>query len=444
MLAPIALLLAARSDLKSDIDRLRVKGLTELGAHRMLTDLTTNVGARLSGSPGAAKAVVWVGDKLRAMGLRNVREVPCMVPHWVRGQQERASMTSQGNTTKLSVCALGMSVATPSGGVKAQVIEVGSLEEMATVGEKARGKVVFFNKRFDATLSNTFEAYGGAVGTRFGAASAAAKYGAVAVMVRSMTLANDDFPHTGAMGYEDGVNKVAAVALGAQSADRLSEAIHHGRVTVKLETFCKTLPDAPSASVAGEIVGTEKPNEVIVLGGHLDSWDLGRGAHDDGAGVTQAMEALRLIKGLGWKPKRTIRVVAWMNEENGGRGAKSYADMAAQSGQKHVMAMESDSGGFMPRAVGVSKEKVERVAPWLDLLRPFGVEQFREGGADADNGPLEAEGAALFSLEPENQRYFDYHHTASDTIDKVNARELEMGALVMASLAWLCSEEGVD
>jgi hypothetical protein len=256
-----------------------------------------------------------------------------------------------------------------------------------------------------------------------------------------MTLATDDEPHTGAMGY-DSDKRIPAAALGIQSAERLSTALKRGSVKVKLELSCKNLPDEPSANVIGDLVGTEHPDEVIVIGGHLDSWDLGRGAHDDGAGVVQSLEAVRLLKEIGQAPKRTIRVVAFMNEENGGRGAESYAEFAKKAPEKAFAAMESDAGGFMPRAFGVSKEKFERVQPWLSALGVFGIERFKEGGGDSDTGGLEPLGAVLFSLEPENQRYFDYHHSRNDTIDKVNPRELEMGAMAMANLAWLISENG--
>jgi carboxypeptidase Q len=437
--AIVALMRPPQVDHAETINLLRKKGLTELGAYRMLDELTSKVGHRLSGSTGADASVKWVAKKLTAMGATNVAEVACMVPKWVRGPGEKATMNGK---TKLNLCALGGSVATPKGGVQAEVIEVKSLAEAEKLGDKAKGKIVFYNRAFDPTLPATFEAYGGAVNQRSSGAIVAAKVGAVAVLVRSMTLATDDVPHTGALRYAAGGKKIPAAALGIQSANRLSQAIKRGKTKVRLTLNCQTFPDVPSANVIGEIRGRELPNEVIVVGGHLDSWDLGTGAHDDGAGVTQALEALRLIKGLGLKPKRTIRVVAWMNEENGLRGARSYADYAKSAFEKHFAAMESDAGGFMPRAFGVDEAQLQNVQPWLPHLQQFGIERFIPGGADADNGPLSEAGAILFSLTPENQRYFDYHHSANDTIDKVNPRELEMGALAMASLCWLLSEDG--
>lgn len=440
MLTALILAIAMpQTDYQQVADLMRKKGLTDLGAYRMLTDLCIRAPHRLSGSPGAEKAVKWSEDQLKAIGAENVRQIPCMVPKWVRGKTERASMNMGGN---LSICALGGSVGTPRGGIEAEVIEVKSLEEAEKLGERGRGKIVFFNRPFDRTVING--AYGGAVNQRSGGAIAAAKSNAVAVLVRSMTYATDDEPHTGAMRYADGVPQIPAAALGILSAEKLSAAIARGPVKVKLELSCKNFPDAPSANVIGEIRGSEKPEEVIVLGGHLDGWDLGQGAHDDGAGIAQGLEALRLIKELGLKPKRTIRFIAWMNEENGLRGATAYAEYAKNSTtEKHIMAMESDSGGFMPRNMGVSEAKLERVRPWEKFLRPFGVDRFVAGGGDADNTPLGPVGATLFSLEPDSQRYFDYHHSRNDTIDKVHPRELEFGALAFALVAWMVSEEGI-
>ena len=428
-------------DRQGEIDRILARGLTELGAFEMLTELCTKIGGRLSGSSEAARAVVWTEGVMREMGLQNVRQIPCMVPHWVRGTRERASIVvSRDRRHSLSICALGGSVGTPAGGIEAEVVEVHSLEEAENLGGRGRGKIVFFNRGFDPAIPGG--AYGGAVDQRTSGASAAVKSGAVAVLVRSMTLATDDEPHTGAMRYSDD-EKIPAAALGIQSANRLSIALQNGPVRVHLELSCQTLPDVASASVAGEIRGWEKPGEVIVMGGHLDSWDLGQGAHDDGSGVVHALEALRLLKELGLRPRRTIRVVAFMNEENGLRGGTSYAEMAASADEIHYAAIESDAGGFMPRGFSVSESHVARVSKWQPLLQVFGIERFTAGGGGADIGPLEPLGTILFGLRPDMQRYFDYHHSRNDTIDKVHPRELEMGAMAMAVLAWLISEEGL-
>ena len=422
-------------------DRVLKRGLTDLGAYRYLSELTEKIGGRLSGSPEAAKAVAWGQSVMRELGFQNVRLVPCMVPHWVRGKKQDARLNG---STRLSICALGGSVATPPGGIEAEVVEVHSLKEAKALGERGRGRIVFFNRPFDPTLTETFAAYGGANDQRVLGASAAAKSGAVGVLVRSMTLAQDDAPHTGAMSYTDGIAKIPAAALGIRSAEKLSQELaRNPRAKVRFELDCKTLPDEPSANVVGEIVGAEFPSEVIVMGGHLDSWETGKGAHDDGAGVTQSLEALRLIKASGLRPRRTIRVVLFMNEENGGRGAQAYAEMARSSTEKHIAAIESDAGGFMPRSFSASADRIERVKPWLALLNRFGIERFTPGGGGSDIGPLKDVGAVLFGLSPDNQRYFDYHHARTDTLDKVNPRELEFGAIAMSVLAWLISEEGL-
>lgn len=423
-----------------EIDSIRKRGLVDLGAFNLLSELCTKIGGRLSGSPEAARAVAWTKSKMESYGFQNVRLVPCMVPHWVRGSHESASLITPSRRITLNLCALGGSVGTPSKGLTANVIEVHSLAEAEKLGAKARGKIIFYNRPFDETLPTTFEMYGKANDQRTNGAISAAKVGAIGVLVRSMTSAKDDNPHTGAMHYDDKLKKIPAAALGIQSAERLSAALKRGPVKVNFRLNCKTLPDVPSASVIGEITGSTLPNEVIVIGGHLDSWDLAQGAHDDGAGVTQSIEAVRLLKVQGLQPKRTIRAIAFMNEENGLRGGNAYAVFAKDSGQRHLAAMESDAGGFMPRSFGVPGDRLNDMNDWLPYLRQFGIERFNAGGGGADIGPLAALGTEMVGLQPDGQRYFDYHHAANDTIDKVNPRELEMGAMAMAALAWQMSD----
>ncbi|MES1147124.1 MAG: M20/M25/M40 family metallo-hydrolase [bacterium] len=422
-------------------DRILRRGYTDLGAYHMLEELCTKVGARLSGSPEAARAVLWAEGTMNKAGFDTVFQVPCMVPHWVRGNVEKATVVGQSGAS-INAVALGMSPGTSGDGVTAEVIEVHSLQEVADLGDKVKGKIVFYNRPFDVTLPSTFEMYGTAGDQRFAGPGVAGKAGAVGALVRSMSCALDDVPHTGTTNFGDNP-AIPSMALGLRSADRLSEMLKKGPVRVNIKLSCQTLPDAPSASVVGEIKGSEKPDEVIVIGGHLDSWDKGQGAHDDGTGVTGAIEALRLIKVLGLKPKRTIRAVAFMNEENGGRGAAAYADMVKKSGLKPYAGIESDSGGFMPRAFGADPEVATQIQSWQPLLRPFGIDYIQTGGGGADIGPLKSLGASLFGLEPADARYFDYHHSDNDTIDKVNPREHEMGAMAMAMLAWLLSEEGL-
>lgn len=435
IIATLALLATQLSDHEKVRDALMKRGLSDLGAYRMLSQLCTEIGPRISGSPQAAKAVEWADRTMRANQADSVFQVACMVPHWVRGSVEEVQVVGG---PKLNACALGNSPGTE--GITAEVVEVHSLAEVKP--EKVKGKIVFYNRPFDETLRTTFEMYGRAGDQRFVGPAVAAKAGAVGALVRSMTSAMDDQPHTGTTRFGDGPT-VPCAALGRMSADRLSTLLKKGPVQVDLKLSCQTLADEPSASVVGEIRGSAHPDEVIVIGGHLDSWDKGQGAHDDGAGVTEAMEALRLIKALGLKPKRTIRAVAFMDEENGGRGAAAYAKFVRDSGVKPYAAIESDSGGFMPVGFGVDRNKVGKVFAWQPLLEPFGIYKFTPGGGGADVGPLGEQGAVLFGLTPVDSRYFDYHHSHNDTLDKVNPREVEFGAMSMAMLAWLISEEGL-
>ncbi|MBN9500247.1 MAG: M20/M25/M40 family metallo-hydrolase [Armatimonadetes bacterium] len=425
------------------VDAFRIEGMSHAHSFEMLRDLTKGIGGRLSGSPQAAKAVQWGQKKMTSLGFENVHLVPCKVPHWVRGKTERAAIIQGSRRTPLAVCVLGGSVSTPRGGLTGEVIEVTSLDEVATLGEKVRGKIVFYNRSFDPTLLNTFAAYGGAVDQRSQGAVVAAKSGAIATVVRSMSSALDDVPHTGSMSYADGVPKIPGFALSTLAANRLDQSLSQDpHLRLSLECNSQTLADVDSASVVGEIRGSEKPDEIIVMGGHLDSWDLGEGAHDDGAGCVQAMEALSLIKRLGLRPKRTIRVVLFMNEENGLRGGRSYAD--AKKLETHIAAIESDSGGFAPRSFGVTgtPNQVAKIQSWLPDLQTVGIERIHVGGGGADIGPLGPSGTVLIGLIPESQRYFDYHHSKNDTLDKVNPRELQLGAISMAILAWKLSEEG--
>ena len=434
----------AQSGGLAEADALAAKGLRELGAYSMLGELVNGIGPRSAGSKGAERAVKWGVATMRRLGLQNVREIPCTVRHWERGTLESLNLRTGGRTERLTLCALGNSVATPRSGITAEVVEAESLAEIAALGERARGKIVLLNAPMDPTLTDTFTAYGRAVGARSNGASEAAEVGAVGVLVRSMTLAHDDVPHTGAMRYAPDVAKIPAAALSVVATERLSAAIRRDpRARVTLRMNCRTLPDAPSASVVGEIIGSERPQEIVVVGGHLDSWDIAPGAHDDGAGVTQSLEALRLLKELGWRSKRTIRVVLFMNEENGGEGSRAVAAALKASGETAYAAIESDSGGFAPRGFGCSLDAagMAELAPWLPALSRFGIERFVAGGkGGADIAALGDLGAIEFGLIPESQRYFDYHHTRIDTVDKVNPRELELGALSLAYLALRLAE----
>ncbi len=432
---------SAPAELKPEqvVQQLLREGLSDLGAFRMLTDLVAVAPHRLSGSAGAEKAVEWTENQMKAIGLVNVRRIACKVPHWVRGPVERAEV----NGEKLTICALGNSGATPLGGLSSTVVRVTSLKELEEKGALVKGKIVFFDRPFDSSSPATTSAYGGAVDQRTRGPQLASKLGAVGALVRSMTHSKDDVPHTGNSNFGD-QPRIPAAALGIQSADRLARTLRFDPdAKVTIELACELLPDADSANVIGDIVGSEKPNEVIVIGGHLDGWDKGQGAHDDGAGVCQSLEVARLFIALRIQPKRTIRIIAFMNEENGLRGALAYAAWAKTNGEKAYVGMESDSGGFMPREFGITNKKVSKAKKWLPYFGAFGIERFSPSGGGADVGPLAALGATLIGLEPDNQRYFDYHHSDNDTLDKVNPRELEFGAMAMALIAWFASEKGL-
>lgn len=425
--------------------------LTEGLTYPWLRHLAKDIGARLSGSPQAAAAVEYTKQMLDTLGLDSVWLQPCMVPHWVRGEKEvvRISESAMG-TVQLNALALGGSVGTGPEGFSAEVVEVQTFEELEKLGKEAvEGKIVFYNRPFDATLLNTFQAYGGAVGQRVNGAIEAAKYGAVGTLVRSMASGLNDVPHTGGMYYKDGVKKISSVAISTNDAELLSNLLRQGAVRVYMRTTSETYSGKRSFNVIGEIRGREKPDEIIVVGGHLDSWDVGEGAHDDGAGCVQSMEVLRLMRRLGYQPKRTIRCVLFMNEENGSRGGKKYAEEAERKGEAHLAAIESDRGGFTPRGFTFDgnsakfEQKFGAVQAWLPLLEPYYL-HLKKGGGGADISHLKSLGTLLIGFEPDSQRYFDYHHTPADVFEAVNKRELEMGAAAITSLVFLLDKYGLE
>ena len=416
-------------------------------SYEWLRYLTKQIGPRLSGSEGAQKAVDWTKQVMEQQGFDRVFLQDVLVPHWVRGKKEEAYFRSGKQKTTVPIAALGGSVATGPKGVEAGVIEVMSFPELRALGaDKVKGKIVFFNRPMDPTKINTFEAYGGAVDQRANGATEAAKLGAVGAIVRSMTTAHDDNPHTGGMRYATGVPLIPTAAISTNAADLLSKSLKDNpSLTFYFKQNCESLPDAKSYNVVGEIKGSEKPDEIIVVGGHLDSWDLAEGAHDDGAGCVQSIEVLRIMKALGIKPKRTIRAVMFMNEENGLRGGVQYADLAKKNNEKHVAAVESDNGGFTPRGFGIvgTPEQRAKVVPWKSLLAPYGLAEIGPGGGGADIGPLAQLGTVLFGFKPDSQRYFDFHHTPVDNFESVNQRELELGAASMAALVYLLDQHGL-
>lgn len=426
----------------TNIKQIFNSALTQGKSYEWLRDLTQNVGGRLSGSPEAQKAVEWGERVMNEVGLDSVWLQPVMVPHWVRGEKEEAYYTVNGKKQNVPICALGFSIATPKNGVTSEVIEVKSLEEAEDLGDKMKGKIVFFNRPFDNTLINTFSAYGGCVDQRVAGAAICGKYGATGVIVRSMTNSIDDYPHTGTMSYRDLPKEqyIPAAAISSRAAENLSTDLKaNPNLKFYFKQSCENLPDAPSFNVVGQITGTESPEKVIVVGGHLDSWDLGEGAHDDGTGIVQSLEVAYLFKKNNIKPKNTIRVVFFMNEENGTRGAKEYARLAKVNKEIHVGGLESDAGGHTPRgfSIDANSSNTELVKSWKKLLSPYGLHDLVKGGSGADISPLRDDEVTLVGYRPDSQRYFDYHHTARDTFDKVNKRELELGSASMTSIIYL-------
>ncbi len=424
--------------------------LTNGKSYEWLNYLSNQIGSRLSGSLGAERAVDFTKEELEKLGVDKVWLQPVMVPKWVRGAKEYAYIeTKPGKTNIVNICALGGSVATPSLGIKANVVEVKSFEELEALGKATiEGKIVFFNRPMQADLIQTHDAYGGCVNQRYHGAVQAAKYGAIGVIVRSLNLRLDDLPHTGAMTYDDlpVEKRIPSAAISTNDAEILSTMLQLDKnIKLYFKQNCQQLKDVQSYNVIGEITGSQYPNEYMLVGGHLDSWDLGDGSHDDGAGVVQSMEVLRLFKESGIKPKRSIRVVLFMNEENGLRGAKKYAEEAKQKNENHIVALESDAGGFTPRGFSFdcSDANFNQILSWQSLFKPYLIHYFEKGGTGADVSPLKTEKNVLAGLRPDSQRYFDYHHASNDTFDAVNKRELELGAGTMTALMYLFDKYGV-
>jgi hypothetical protein len=417
-------------------------------AYENLRFLCKKVGPRLSGSPGGAAAVKETARMMRELGADTVYLQECMVPKWVRQKGDTANLImANGNAQSLNITALGNSEGTSAKGLKASVIEVRDFDELERMKELVKGKIVFYNYPMNPRFIRTNSAYGDAGRYRTTGASRAAKYGAVAVIVRSLASNPDDYPHTGVMSYDEAYPKIPAVAISTNHADLLSGALKKRMVSeVYIKTICGMQGQVVSHNVVGEIRGTEFPNEVITVGGHLDSWDLAEGAHDDGTGCVQSMEVIRVFKELGLRPKRTIRAVMFQNEENGTAGGNKYADEAGKDGRKYIFAMESDAGGFSPRGFGVSNShdsvRALRVRQWAPLFMPFGIYEFTSGGGGADINPLAGLGTTLVGLSPDSQRYFDIHHSALDVFEAVSRRELHLGAGVMVGLIYLIDKYG--
>lgn len=433
---------AYRDAVESILDR----GLVEGQAYALLTELCTTAPHRLAGTPGADTAVAWARATMEEIGLENVRLEPCTVPRWSRGTTERLEVLEPEELRgmELPIAALGGSVATPPAGVAAPLVQVRSFGELEELGEAARGKIVFFSRPMDHGHRDMFAAYGQAVEQRVHGASRAARVGGVAALVRSIASSVDDFPHTGAMRYDGRVpEKVPTAAVSTRGAELLSAALDAGQeVVVRLTLDCATLEDGTGANVVGELVGHSSPEEIVLVGGHLDCWDIGMGAHDDGSGCCHALEAVRLLKELGLTPRRTIRVVLFANEENGLRGAHAYHDAHLDELDRHVLALESDRGGFAPR--GFTSDARPRGLAILraiaELLDEAGAGRVIRGSGGADIGPLAREGVPVVGFLPTSHRYFDYHHSDNDRLENVNPRELQLGACVIASMIYVVAD----
>ena len=418
-------------------------------AYVNLRDLTKNIGGRLTASPQFYKAEQWGFKILKQSGADKTWLQECMVPHWVRGGKDEAKAKVKGGNSQektLDVLALGNSIGTGPRGISANVVEVKSFDDLYAQRDSVKGKIVFYNYKFNPRFVGVFQAYGDAVRYRSDGASQAAKYGAGGVIVRSMSESTDNNPHTGSLRYDTTLPKIPAVAIGLKDADWLSSTLSNQKVDVYMRTGGKFFPDTIGHNVIGELTGSEFPDQYITVGGHLDSWDPAEGAHDDGAGIVQTVEVLRALKATGYRPRHTIRFVLFANEENGLRGGAKYGAEAKAKNEKHLFALESDGGGFTPRTFtfGGTPEQLGKAKSWIPLLYPYGVYDITPGGGGADISALNRElQTAVAELAPDSQRYFDYHHARNDVFENVNKRELELGAVNMAALIYLVDKYGL-
>jgi carboxypeptidase Q len=417
------------------------EALSDRTAYNHLEYICKNTKGRIPGSAAAAEAVEYTRQALINAGADSVWLQKVPVPHWERGFEQCRVVSSMFGSEDLSITALGLSVGTTIDGIVSKVVEVHDFDELKKLGEKViEGKIVFFNRPADNKLINSFSGYGGAVNQRTQGASEASKFGAVAVIVRSATQALDDFPHTGMTRYEEKDSKIPAVAVSTKDAELLSRWLTADpALNIHLTSTCRNFPDTWSYNVIGEIIGSQKPNEIITVGGHLDAWDIAEGAHDDAGGCMQAYEMIRIFKKLGIKPKRTVRAVMFMNEEMSGTGGRAYADEAKRKGELEYAALESDRGVTSPRGFGFDTEgaRLERLQSLSSYFAPYNIRDFDRGGGGSDIGPLKALGALQIGYMPDTQRYFNYHHSANDTFEQVDFREFQMGSAAIASLIYL-------
>lgn len=419
-------------------------------AYENLRYLTKQIGGRLAGSPQMVKAEKWGLATFKQSGADTAYLQQCTVPHWVRGGSDKASIeVVDGKKQKrpVAILALGNSLGTGARGIQAEVMAVASFDELERRKDEVKGKIVFYNYHFNPTNIVPSVSYRDAGIYRASGPSRAAKYGALGVMVRSMSEGTNNFPHTGATKYNDSFPAIPAVALGLEDADYLWQTCQsHKKVQVAFTTYGHFLPDTIGHNVIAELKGSEASNDFITIGGHLDSWDVNEGAHDDGTGITQTIEVLRTLKILGYKPKKTIRFVLFANEENGTRGGIAYAEQAKANNENQVFALETDEGGFTPRGFSftLSQDRLEKIQPWKSLLLPYGIYEFGHGGGGSDIGPLNKTlNTPIAGFVPDNQRYFDLHHAQNDVFEAVNKRELLLGAINIAGLIYLVDKYGL-
>jgi carboxypeptidase Q len=428
------------------VRKIYTEALSRGKSYQDLRSLCKDVGARLSGSSQAEMAIEWGKNKLQSYGFDKVYLQEISVPHWERGTQESAWFkTRNGKISAVKILALGGSVGT-NGILKGELVVFNSLEDLKKAKPAAvRGKIVLLNQPMDEKMINTFSAYSACYPIRGDGAVEAGKLGAIAVIVRSLGSSQDLFPHTGSMHYVDSITKIPAAAIATEQADLLAVLAQKEKIEFVFEMDCKTFPDVKSYNVIAEMTGTKFPTEIITFGGHLDSWDAGEGAHDDGTGIAHSMEALRILKELDYKPKHTLRVVFFMNEENGNRGGTTYASWSKERGEKQIAALESDRGGFAPRGFSCdgSSAQVEFLKSFEKIFKPYEIHVFEKGYGGVDINPLktEFEGIPLFGFVPDSQRYFDFHHAESDVFEAVNQRELELGAATISSFIYLIDQK---
>ncbi len=420
------------------VKKIFTTALVENQGYQWLSELT-GLGARLAGSDQATDAVLYFNHIADSMGFKTqLQEVK--VPHWVRGTKEIAHYKHNDKTHYMRCTALGGSVGTPEGGLKAEVVEINSFEELDSIGDRLKGKIAFYNIPMDPSFINTFFAYSGAVKQRYVGALEASKKGAVGIVIRSLSSTVNEYPHTGSMTYKGAPRQIPAMAISTADAEMLSKNLE---ANPGLEFFmsmsCEMKDSVISYNLIADLPGKDKPDEVILIGGHIDSWDLGTGAHDDGAGSIHSLEAAWLLKKLDLLPSRTLRVVFFMNEEFGLNGAKTYARRSKEGGVNHVIAIESDAGGFTPRGISMVAPDsiIDRIKEFRPLLEPYGIHQFSQTGSGADIGQLASPDLVMIGLRPDNHRYFEIHHSAQDVLQSVNPRELEMGSATLASLIYL-------